>query len=129
LENLDTKYGNRLHVQEANILDLPFDRNSFDMVIAAHAIHHIDDLARAVQQFLRVLRPGGLIGIVDEDQNFVVGPMKWLWRSESKVHRAELEELLRVEGAEIEVATGDVHFIVWARKPYPGDRRGPISSN
>lgn len=119
LAPLQKKYGNRLHVKQADAANLPFDRASFDIVVASHTMHHISDLTVAIQQFLRVLRPGGLIGISDEDQNFVVGPLKWLWPTLSNVSRKQVEALLQAEGAEIQAAVGDIHFFVWARKPYP----------
>jgi len=40
---------------------LPFDDASFDVVLGHAVLHHIPDLDRAFAEFLRVLRPGGLI--------------------------------------------------------------------
>jgi SAM-dependent methyltransferase len=39
--------------------ELPFRPDSFDVVIASDVLEHIDDDVRAVQEIVRVLRPGG----------------------------------------------------------------------
>jgi SAM-dependent methyltransferase len=47
---------------EADITDLPFEDNAFDVVYSAHAIYHIDTVdgqAAAFREAMRVLRPGG----------------------------------------------------------------------
>jgi ubiquinone/menaquinone biosynthesis C-methylase UbiE len=41
--------------------DLPFHGQSFDVVIAVYIFHLIDDWQKAVQEVLRVLRPGGIL--------------------------------------------------------------------
>ncbi len=40
---------------------LPFDDESFDLVLGHAILHHIPDLARAFAEFERVLRPGGTV--------------------------------------------------------------------
>jgi ubiquinone/menaquinone biosynthesis C-methylase UbiE len=41
--------------------DLPFDDASFDLVLGHAVLHHLPELDRAFAEFLRVLRPGGLL--------------------------------------------------------------------
>jgi ubiquinone/menaquinone biosynthesis C-methylase UbiE len=40
---------------------LPFDDESFDLVLGHAVLHHIPDLDRAFREFRRVLRPGGAV--------------------------------------------------------------------
>jgi SAM-dependent methyltransferase len=58
--------GSRL--QQGSLYDLPFAGASFDVVLCNHVIEHIPDLARALSELHRVLRPGGLlvIGVPNE---------------------------------------------------------------
>jgi phosphatidylethanolamine/phosphatidyl-N-methylethanolamine N-methyltransferase len=48
-------------VQLADALDLEFPPNTFDAVVAANLLHLLPDPARALSEFRRVARPGGLI--------------------------------------------------------------------
>jgi len=44
---------------KADILDLPFEDNSFDVVICNHVLEHIEDDKKAMQELYRVLKPKG----------------------------------------------------------------------
>lgn len=45
--------------RRANAEDLPFDDQSYDVVIANHMLYHVPDIPRALGEFRRVLKPGG----------------------------------------------------------------------
>lgn len=58
----------RVHLHTADMASLPFDDDSFDVVTAALAIHNIptgQGRRRAVNEALRVLKPGGQLRIAD----------------------------------------------------------------
>jgi len=46
-------------VQQGSALELPFADTSFDRVVSIGCLHHTGDLARAIAEARRVLRPGG----------------------------------------------------------------------
>ena len=48
-----------VQIRTADILNLPFPDNSFDVVIAANVIHLLDDPYKALSELDRVCRPGG----------------------------------------------------------------------
>jgi demethylmenaquinone methyltransferase / 2-methoxy-6-polyprenyl-1,4-benzoquinol methylase len=50
---------------EADALVLPFSDASFDMVVSAFVLRNLPDIDRGLQEMRRVLRPGGLLGILD----------------------------------------------------------------
>jgi ubiquinone/menaquinone biosynthesis C-methylase UbiE len=83
--------------------ELPFDDESFDLVLGHAVLHHIPDLDRGFAEFGRVLRPGGtivfcgepsrygdLIAAVPKRAALIAGP---LWRraigADARDHRAE----------------------------------------
>jgi ubiquinone/menaquinone biosynthesis C-methylase UbiE len=58
----------RVELQTADMMALPFNDNSFDLVVASLAIHNIKGRAcrdKAIDEAVRVLRPGGRLMIAD----------------------------------------------------------------
>lgn len=98
----------RVEVRTADACELPFDAASFDVVVSSWALHNIasaDARQRALDEIVRVLRPGGQIAIVDIR------------------HARHYAERLRVAGFEsVQVSAPNFLFIipsrsVTARKP------------
>jgi arsenite methyltransferase len=58
----------RVELHEADITALPFEDNSFDVVLSSLAIHNIKGSAlreKAIDEAVRVLRPGGRLLVAD----------------------------------------------------------------
>lgn len=47
--------------------DLPFGNDSFDAIVVTDAFHHFRDPGRSVAEFARVVRPNGLVLVLDLD--------------------------------------------------------------
>lgn len=45
---------------KADICDLPFTDNSYDLILCNHVLEHIPDDTKAMQELFRVLKPGGM---------------------------------------------------------------------
>lgn len=43
---------------------LPFKRNSIDFIVSLHNLEHLEDPVAAVLRYLRILKPGGGLGVV-----------------------------------------------------------------
>lgn len=52
--------GKRVSVRKIDILDIPFEGESFDLVIANSMLYHVKDIGRALSEVGRVLRKDGL---------------------------------------------------------------------
>jgi SAM-dependent methyltransferase len=62
LQNLDyttTDLNSPLADVKADICNLPFKENSFDVILCNHVLEHIPDDTKAMQELYRVLKPGG----------------------------------------------------------------------
>jgi len=45
---------------KADVCNLPFEENSYDVVFCNHVLEHIEDDSKAMNELYRVLKPGGL---------------------------------------------------------------------
>ncbi len=55
----------RIELRQGDIHALPFERNSFDVVIVHQVLHFLDDPARALRESAAALAPGGQLIVVD----------------------------------------------------------------
>jgi ubiquinone/menaquinone biosynthesis C-methylase UbiE len=90
----------RAEIVEGSITNLPFDRNSFDILTSADVIAHVDDSSIALREFARVLRPGG-IAVIN------VPAYQWMWsyhddavQTRHRFRRSELRMMIQNVGLE-----------------------------
>ncbi len=62
-----------IRFEEADILHLPFADNAFDRATIAFGIRNVDDPVQALREMARVVRPGGIVGILEFGQ-----PTGWI---------------------------------------------------
>ena len=63
LDNLDyttTDLNSPLADVKADICDLPFEDNQYDVILCNHVLEHIPDDTQAMKELYRVLKPGGM---------------------------------------------------------------------
>lgn len=58
-------YADRVFFQQANAQDLPFPDQTFDAVTIAFGIRNVTEVSKALSEFLRVLKPGGMVIILE----------------------------------------------------------------
>jgi len=87
-------YGDRVETSRADATALPFEHDSFDMVVSFIMLHHTMEWERALAEVARVLRPGGKLVGYDLLRR---PPMTWLHRGDAPGHRfMEIDALRRV---------------------------------
>ena len=59
--------GDRAEFREGDALSLPFPDRSFDVVLCVTVLSHVPSGESAIPELVRVLRPGGRLGVFDLD--------------------------------------------------------------
>lgn len=49
-----------VQIKQIDIQDIPYDDNTFDIVIANHMLYHVPDVNKAIEEVYRVLKKGGI---------------------------------------------------------------------
>ena len=89
--NLSGNVGN-IRFVKGDVNKLPFDDGSLNVVWSAHSMHSYPDLERAIEEFRRVLRPNGLLAILESDNIHSV-MLSWPPDLELAVRQAEHREI------------------------------------
>ena len=69
----DSACGDKVHAVQGDSERLPFADASFDVLTCCNSFHHYPHQAAVIREFGRVLRPGGLLVLVDGFRDNVVG--------------------------------------------------------
>lgn len=71
LKKLPAIFGNRIHFQQADALNLPFADNTFDAITIAYGVRNFENLKAGYREMLRVLKPEGTLCVIElcEPQN------------------------------------------------------------
>ena len=101
-------------VREGQAEQLPFDDDSFDMVLAQLVVHFMTDPVAGLAEMGRVARPGGAVGACVWDHSGDAGPLSLFWRA---VH--DLDPAARGEAGLAGVAQG--HLLDLCRAAGLGD--------
>lgn len=77
--------GAEADVKQGDALALPFPDGEFDRVVAAEVLEHIPDDEGAIDELVRVLRPGGTIAVTVPRY----GPERVCWALSTEYHEVE----------------------------------------
>jgi SAM-dependent methyltransferase len=115
-----------VEIVEGSITALPFADGAFDAITTGDVIYHVEDVAAALREFARCLKPGGWV-LVNEPA------YRWLWsyhdeavESKHRFTRPELVARFRAAGLEVRFATYAnllvLPLVVLRRKLFPPTR-------
>jgi SAM-dependent methyltransferase len=91
------RQGIAAQLHHANICALPFVKETFDLVISAHALEHLADPEIGLRELVRVLRPGAPLVLVVTRPGFIDGLIRWKWRYRT-IRMAQLVNWLEEAG-------------------------------
>lgn len=80
---------------QGSITDLPFNNNQYDLVCAFDVIEHVDDDAKAIDEMMRVCKPGGYLAITVPAYAFLWGEHDVINQHHRRYTKASLLKLLK----------------------------------
>ena len=92
-------------IKEGSIEALPFECMQFDAVVSADVICQIDDGSRALREFARVLKPGGILVINVAAYEWMRSYHDAQMDTRHRFRRSELAGLLQKAGFEVTISS------------------------
>jgi len=91
------RQGIAAQLHQVNMCALPFEKETFDLVISAHALEHLAHPEIGLRELVRVLRPGAPLVLVVTRPGLMDGLMRWKWRYRT-IRMAQLVSWLEEAG-------------------------------
>jgi len=90
----------RVELHEGSATNSPFESDSFDYVVCANSLHHHPDPGQSLAEMTRVLKPGGVVIVMDAFIDSRVRKIFFrivnVFRGEGKVQHFRRQELQRI---------------------------------
>ena len=94
-------------LEEASVYELPYEDSSFDLTYAHQVLQHLSDPVLAIQEMVRVTRPGGHVAVRDSDYyTMSCSPESQMIDEWRRIYRL----VARHNGAEPDAGR---HFLAW----------------
>lgn len=111
-------------LKQANILSIPYANQSFDFVMAAHVLEHLPEPQRALNEMIRVLKPGGMLFVCVTRRSIFGALIQLVWRTWAITDRQGVAWLRDCQLADIGFrpvnlgsCAGTASTAFWARRP------------
>ncbi len=91
--------GRAVTLRQGDVRSLPFDDSSFDLVMSAHMLEHLAVPEQALEEMLRVLKPGGLLFVCVTRRSLLGMLVHLAWRTH-RVTPAKAKRWLLASGLE-----------------------------
>jgi ubiquinone/menaquinone biosynthesis C-methylase UbiE len=99
--------------------NIRLDDNSVDMLFCHQTFHHLIDQDRAIAEFYRVLKPGGIMLFAESTKRYIHSWMiRLLFRHPMEVQKtaSEYESLIRSAGFQLPQESISYPFLWWSRE-------------
>lgn len=90
----------KIEFKVADAHNIPYEKNSFDLVVSTEVLEHLDDPKSAILEIKRVLKKGGTAVIELDSGNMLFSIMWYIWRkfggkvwNDSHLHSFNIKKL------------------------------------
>ena len=108
-----------IHLQNNNAANIDLEDDSVHMLFCHQTFHHLVEQERAIQEFFRVLKPGGILLFAESCRCYIHSFLiRLLFRHPMDVQKSDLEyiELIRAAGFKLEERNISRPFLWWSRE-------------
>lgn len=109
----------KIQLQNTNASDINLENDSVDMLFCHQSFHHIVEQEQAMQDFFRILKPGGVLLFSESCRRYIHSFLiQLLFRHPMNVQKTDLEyiKLIRATGFELEEQNISRPFPWWSRE-------------
>ena len=78
LQQAKEEYGDRIHIQQGDVYELPFSDESFDALLMVRATHHLHPMHTVLSELYRILKPGGCAVINVNNNRNMAHIIRWI---------------------------------------------------
>ena len=107
-----------VHLKRCSCAAIDFEDASVDIVFCHQTFHHLVDQERALSEFFRVLKPGGLLLFAESTRAYIHSwIIRLLFRHPMEVQRSadEYLDMLRRHGFQFDRANVSLPYLWWSR--------------
>ena len=108
-------------LENGTVCNLNISDSSIDMIFSHQLLHHISDQTRALEEFYRILMPGGVILISESCRSFINSfPVRLLFRHPMHVQKTAEEYVALVQSIGFKIDDNDIKTSMpwWSRNDY-----------
>jgi ubiquinone/menaquinone biosynthesis C-methylase UbiE len=113
-----TREGVRVELLTADCANIPLPDGSIDIVFCHQTFHHLVEQERALVEYWRVLKPGGLLLFAESTKAYIdTWVIRWFFRHPMEVQKnaEEYLEMLRQQGFVFGPANVSFPYLWWSR--------------
>jgi ubiquinone/menaquinone biosynthesis C-methylase UbiE len=110
--------GIRVELHAADCAKIPLPDDSIDIVFCHQTFHHLVEQERALAEFWRVLKPGGLLLFAESTKAYIdTWVIRWFFRHPMEVQKSAEEylDMLRKQGFAFGVQNVSFPYLWWSR--------------
>jgi ubiquinone/menaquinone biosynthesis C-methylase UbiE len=107
-----------VELHSADCAQIPLPDHNVDIVFCHQTFHHLVEQERALAEFWRVLKPGGLLLFAESTKAYIdTWVIRWFFRHPMEVQKSAEEylEMLRWQGFEFEPRNVSFPYLWWSR--------------